>query len=307
MQFSSRNALLAYGAAIAAAVAPYVCFELVSRRRPENVPLLAIANQDGSADETAPNGYATINGLKMYYEIHGQGPPLVLLHGGCSTIETSFARILPRLAEKWRVIAVEQQGHGRTADIDRPMSYEQMADDTAALLEQLRIGQADLLGFSDGGTVALGVAIRHPDQVRRLVVIGTHYDKEGYYPEILEFRKTATVEDVPPELRDAYRRVAPVPEHWPQLVAKVARMGIEFAGWSKEQVESIAAPTLILLGDSDFVRPEHAVEMFRLHRVAQLAIAPGADHGLIEQDPELVLRWVDRFLLETSPGQKQSP
>ena len=256
------------------------------------------------ANVDVKTGYANVNGLKMYYEIRGSGRPIVLLHGGCSTIETSFGKVLNALAKSRQIIGVEQQGHGHTADIERPMTFEQMADDTAELLKQLKVKKADVLGYSDGGSVAIGIAVRHPDLVRKLVVVGTNYNPGGYYPEVLEFRKNAKPEDVPAELQAAYAKVAPDPNHWPEFVSKVSKMGIDFDGWSSEQIKSIASPTLVMIGDSDFVRPEHAVEMFRLLPHAQLAIVPGADHGVLDQRPEWVRSMLEAFLNAPMPDAK---
>lgn len=132
------------------------------------------------------SGYAHVNGLNMYYEIQGAGQPLILLHGGISTIGTSFGKLRPALAGRWKTIAVEQQAHGHTADIDRPLRFEQMADDTAALLGTLGIAKADFLGYSDGGNVAFAVAIRHPELMERVVLAGTNFNNEGLDPDILK-------------------------------------------------------------------------------------------------------------------------
>jgi pimeloyl-ACP methyl ester carboxylesterase len=244
---------------------------------------------------SAPGSYASVNGLEMYYEIHGAGRPLVLLHGGPTTIDTSFGKLLPTLAKARQVIAVEQQGHGHTADIDRPLSFEQMADDTAALLRHLKIEKADFFGYSDGGNVALGIAIRHPDLVRKLAVAGTNYNNDGIYPEILEFLKHARPDDLG-DLRDAYVRVAPRPEDWPRLVAKVAELGVQFKGWRPEDIRAIEAPALVMIGDADIVRPEHAVEMFRLLPHAQLAVLPGTDHIALVERVDWVLSMIAAFL-----------
>ncbi|MGH7792169.1 MAG: alpha/beta fold hydrolase, partial [Thermodesulfobacteriota bacterium] len=165
----------------------------------------------------AKNGYAPVNGLKIYYEIHGaadgKNPPLVLLHGGGSTIETSFGKVLPSLAKTRQVIAFEQQGHGHTADIaDRPFGFEQSADDTVGLLQHLKVEKADFFGFSNGGNIALQIAIRHPRRVRKLVVASAMFKRDGLYPHVWEFMKRASLENMPQALQDAYRRVAPHPE-----------------------------------------------------------------------------------------------
>ncbi len=227
--------------------------------------------------------YASVNGLKMYYEIHGttngSRPPLVLLHGGGSTIETTFGKVLPLLARHRQVIAFEQQGHGRTADIaDRPFTFEQSAEDAVGLLEQLKIEKADLFGFSNGGHIALRVAIRHPQRVRKLVVASAGVKRNGHYAEFWEFMKQAKLESMPRELREAYLRVAPHPEQLHTFFDKSAKRMREFKDFATEDMQSIQAPTLLLVGDADNVRPEHAVEMFRWLPHAQLAVIPGG-HG----------------------------
>ena len=245
--------------------------------------------------------WAGVNGLHMYYEIHGAGEPLVLLHGGYTTIETSFDAVLPALAQTRRIIAIEQQGHGRTADIDRPMTFEQMADDTAALLRSIGVDNADIFGFSDGGNVGLGLAIRHPGLVRKLVVAGTNFNRDGLYPEILEFLASGTAEDLG-ELGDAYAAVAPEPDAWPTVVAKVNTMSLEFAGWDRDDLRAISAPTLVMIGDNDIVRTEHAVELVRLIPDTQFAVLPGTDHIAFMTRSEWLLSMIPEFLDAEAPA-----
>jgi pimeloyl-ACP methyl ester carboxylesterase len=219
----------------------------------------------------------------MYYEFHGtrngENPPLVLLHGGGSTIETTFGKVLPSLAKTRLVIAFEQQGHGRTADIvDRPFSFEQSADDAVALMEHLKIERADFFGFSNGGNIALQIAIRHPNRVRKLILASAMFKRNGLYPEVWEFMKGSTLEDMPKELKEAYRKVSPHPEQLPTFHDKCAQRMLGFKDWRPEDIGSIEAPTLLMIGDADSVRPEHALEMFRLLRHARLAVFPGG-HG----------------------------
>lgn len=249
------------------------------------------------ASDRAVGAYAPVNGLDLYYEIHGVGRPLVLLHGGGSTITTSFGSVLPALAATRRVIAVELQGHGHTADVDRPLSFEQDADDVAALLRHLGIDRADVYGYSNGGNTALQIAIRHPSLVRRLVVAAGFFDEEGLDPEVREtFERSATPADMPAELRAAYEDVAPHPEHLPVLVTKLVTRMREFEGWPRADLRSIEAPTLILIGDADVVRPEHAVEMFRLIPNARLAVLPGTDHMQLVKRADLLLPILTGFL-----------
>jgi pimeloyl-ACP methyl ester carboxylesterase len=232
----------------------------------------------------------------MYYEIHGTGQPLVLLHGAISAIGSSFGKLLPLMARTRRVIAVELQAHGRTADVDRPLTMEQMAEDTVALLRHLGIGQADLFGFSMGAGVALQTAIQHPEVVRKLVVASLTYSPEGFHPELLDGIESMKPEDLAGSpFQEEYARIAPHPEDWPKLLEKNRRLDLEFQGWPAEAVRAVKAPTLIVIGDSDIVRPEHAVEIFRMlgggvmGDVAglprsQLAVLPGTSHiGLVDR------------------------
>jgi pimeloyl-ACP methyl ester carboxylesterase len=261
-------------------------------------------------------GYAPVNGLQMYYEIHGTGRPLVLLHGALTTVDTSFGKLLPELAKTRQVIAVEQQAHGHTADIDRPLSYEQMADDTAALLRHLGLEEADVFGYSMGAGVALQLAIRNPRLVRKLVLAAGSYNSNGMYPEML-----AGIEHLTPEalagspFEQAYVRTAPNPAHWARLVNKVKELDMKPQAWAPEDVRAIPSPTLIIIGDSDIIRPEHAVDMFRLRGggvpgdltglpSSQLAVLPGTTHvGLIDR-ADLLLPIIPAFLDAPLPQAK---
>jgi pimeloyl-ACP methyl ester carboxylesterase len=270
--------------------------------------LAVAADQGNKSDEPKTGGatektqgYAAVNGLKMYYEIHGAGKPLVVLHGAFG-----WATVYPTLAKNRQVIAVELQGHGHTADIDRPMTIEQLADDTAALLKQLKIERADFFGYSMGGNVALAVAIRHPNLVDRLAINGSNSGKieEAYEPETFKQFKSLPADFAPPVLKDAYDKVAPDPKKWPMLVAKVKKMGLEFKGFTREEMKSIKARVLITLGDRDGVRLEHAVEMFRLIPNAQLAVFPGGDHLLLFMSPDTVLAPIAAFLDAPVPAAR---
>jgi pimeloyl-ACP methyl ester carboxylesterase len=264
--------------------------------------------------ETTPRtGYAPVNGLRMYYEIHGRGEPLVLLHGVFGAIDL-WGPILTTLAEDHRVVAVEFQGHGHTADIDRPFSYEQWADDVAAVMEHLAIGQADVVGYSAGGNTALQVAIRHPERVRKLVGISTKYRSDGEYPEVL-----AGLQQMTPEVlagspfEDAYLRNAPHPEDFPVLVEKLKALFATEYAWPDADIRAIAAPTLLIVGDSDTIRPEHAVELFRLRGggvpgdfgplpSSRLAILPATTHGTIVVDrTDQLLAMIEAFLAAPMP------
>jgi pimeloyl-ACP methyl ester carboxylesterase len=217
------------------------------------------------ADPSPKTGFAPINGLEMYYEVAGSGPPLVLLHGALVSIDLSWRQVIPALAERHQVIAIEQQAHGHTGDIDRPLSYEQMADDTAALLEHLGVERADIVGYSMGGTTALQLAIRHPELVRKMVVMSTQFSPDGMYEESRALVQAMSPEDFTGSgLPEAYAAVAPDPTGWPGLVARVQQLVGSFQGFPPEAIASITAPTMVVVGDSDEIRPEHAVELFRL-------------------------------------------
>ncbi len=243
--------------------------------------------------------YADINGLKLYYEIHGKpgaSPPLVLLHGGGSTIETSFAHVLPELAKHRRVIAFDQQGHGRTADIaDRPFTFEQSADDAAALLRHLGIPRADFFGYSNGGSIAMQIAIRHPKLVRKLVIASAMYKRDGMIDGFWDGMRHASLKDMPAELKNEYLRVAPHPENLQSFHDKCVQRMLDFKDWPVSVLKGIDAPTLLIAGDHDVVRAEHMVEMLRLIPHAQLAVLPGTDHM------QLVERWpvamIEQFLM----------
>lgn len=240
--------------------------------------------------------YAPVNDLNMYYEIYGSGQPLVLMHGGMTTIE-DFGFLLPTFAEARQVIAFERQGHGHTADIDRPFSMQQWADDTAALLRHLNIEQADILGYSTGGSVALAFALRHPKMVRKLVLASAIYNREGYYPGIMEGLLQASASSLPEILRDMYTRAAPHPENWSKLVDKSIESVAAFEGWQPEKIQAISAPTLVMVGDSDIVRTEHAVDLSRLIPNAKLAVLPATDHiGILVQRAAWLAAMITDFL-----------
>jgi pimeloyl-ACP methyl ester carboxylesterase len=265
----------------------------------------------------APSGhYASIGPLRMYYEDRGQGPPLVLIHGGGSTVETSFGAVLPILARSHRVIAVEEQGHGHTADLARPLSFEQMAEDTAALLEQLHVRDADVLGFSSGGRVALELAVRHPSLVRRLIICSGFYAHAGLIPALRAgFEQPPNAAAMPKALRDAYLAAAPHPD-LQAFVAKTVAMMRSFPDVSDDKLRAIEAPTLVMLGDQDVILPDHAVRLAQLVKHGQLAIFPGAQHGAYlgvaesPRDPrlfELGIKTLERFLAEQStPGSRSA-
>lgn len=222
--------------------------------------------------------YATVNGLKMYYEIHGNGRPLVLIHGGGSTIMSTFGRILPELAKTHQVIAVELQAHGHTLDIDRPLSFEQDADDVAALLKQLHIEKADIMGFSNGGTTSLQIAIRHPELVNKLVLLAASYKRDGMQPGFFDGFQHVSLDHMPQPLKEAYLEANPDPKGLQTMFDRdVARM-VAFKDISDADIKAIQAPALVINGDAEVIRVEHALELSRTLPHAQLAILP-CGHG----------------------------
>jgi pimeloyl-ACP methyl ester carboxylesterase len=264
------------------------------------------------AGTQAQTGYAQVGDLNMYYEIHGTGRPLILLHGAYMTID-AMGPLLPGLAETRQVIAAEMQGHGRTADIDRPITYEQMADDTAGLARELGIDTADVFGYSMGGGVALQVALRHPQLVRRLVLASAGFASDAMPPEALAMFPSITPEMFAGSpIEQEYLRLAPNPGDFPKLVEKLKQLDTMDFAWPKDDIRAIAAPTLIILGDSDGVRLEHAVEFFKLRGggvmgdlsglpESQLAVLPGTTHyvppgsGLLDRH-DWLLTMVPPFL-----------
>ncbi|MEU0506854.1 alpha/beta hydrolase [Nocardia sp. NPDC005998] len=266
-----------------------------------------------SAKAPAPGAYADVNGLHMYYEVHGPAidqPPLVLLHGALSGIGTDFGQLIPELSRTRRVIAIEQQAHGHTADIDRPLGYEQMAEDTVALLHSIGVQRADILGYSMGGGVALQIALTHPDLVRKQIIAAASLDVNGIKPGLME-----GIADIQPEMlygtpfHNDYLANAPRPEDFPRLVAKVGEQDKNATPtFPVEAVRRITSPTLTMVGDADIIRPEHAVEMFRVFGGgamgdtpaglpnAQLAILPGTSHITLVHRPDLLLSIIPAFL-----------
>jgi pimeloyl-ACP methyl ester carboxylesterase len=233
--------------------------------------------------------HAPVNDLSMYYEVHGEGPPLILLHGAYMTA-VMMGPLASGLAEIRQVFVPEMQGHGRTADADRPLTYEQMADDVAALIGHLELEQADVVGYSMGGAAGLQLAIRHPELVRRLVVASAGFRYDAMAAEAIAMFPSITPEMFAGSPRETeYQRIAPNPGDFPTLVEKLKELHTTDFAWPEEDIRGVAAPTLIVLGDSDGVRLEHAVEMFKLRGggvmgdlsglpEAQLAVLPGTTH-----------------------------
>jgi pimeloyl-ACP methyl ester carboxylesterase len=257
--------------------------------------------------------YAKVNGMEMYYEVHGtretaESAPLILLHGALSAIGTSFGKLLPGLANGRQVIAVEMQGHGHTADIDRPLRYELLADDISALLVQLGIAQTDLFGWSLGAGVALQTALRHPGVVRKLVLASGSYNSDGLYPELLTDIEHSTADDLAgTPFYEEYVRIAPHPEHFAQLYAKQQELDGLPQDWPAEDIRALTMPVLLVTGDSDVIRPEHTLALFRLLGGgvpgdlvglprSQLAVLPGTTHVTLVERADWLVPMVTQFL-----------
>jgi len=256
-----------------------VCFTLPScnqANQPQEKKELTMQNSKEAV--IFKNGYAQVNGIKMYYEIHGEGKPLVLVHGGGSTIPSNFAYIIPMLAKQRKVIAMELQAHGRTADRNQDSSFEQDADDVAALLKILSIKKADFLGFSNGGTTTIQIALRHPELVDKMVLGSALCKRSGVPAQFFDFMKKASLANMPKELKDAYLAVNPDPNGLQIMHGRDAKRMVNFRDIPDEQIKSIKAPTLIIIGDKDVITPEHAIEMHRQILGSELAIIPGL-HG----------------------------
>jgi pimeloyl-ACP methyl ester carboxylesterase len=243
--------------------------------------------------------YAEVHGIKMYYEIHGEGRPVVLLHGGTATIQTSFPGQIPVLARSHRVIAIEQMGHGHTGDVaGRELSYEGMTEDTAALLVQLGIQNADVVGWSDGGQLALRLAFTHPELVRRVVASGVGLG--AVTPQMQQAMRALSADHWPAPVRDEYARVSPNgAQHWPVFFDKVRTMWAKPSwGFSEQDLGKIKATVLIVAGDRDFTRIEETTHIYRSIPNARLAILPGTDHYTFQKRPD----WLDPMILDFLDG-----
>lgn len=230
--------------------------------------------------EIQESGYAVVNGIKMYYEIYGKGNsiPLVLIHGGGSTIQSNWNSILPMLSKNHKIIAMELQAHGRTGDRNTPESFEQDAADVVALLEHLKITKADIIGFSNGGTTAMHIAINYPQIVNKLIAISCNYKREGMMPGFFEMMQHITFNDMPQPLKDAYLKANPDQKGLVNMFNKDRERMLAFKDYTDEQIKSIKAATLIIVGDRDGITVEHAVKMSKLISGARLSILPGT-HG----------------------------
>lgn len=266
------------------------------------------------ARKKSGQGYVDVNGLNMYYEIHGDGQPLVLLHGAFSAVGTSFGALIPLLAKQRQVIAFELQAHGRTADIDRPLSIEAMAGDTAAAIQKLGLDSVDLLGYSMGGSVALHSALRYPNLIRKLILMSVSFTLGGVRPGLMDGlgeMKAEMMHGSP--WHDEYIKIAPHPEHFATLFEKKTAMDRQIQDIPAESIQGLKMPALLIIGDSDLIRIEHAAEFLRLVGGdvfgdmppglpnSQLAVLPGTSHVSIVGRTELLTPIINSFLDKPLP------
>jgi pimeloyl-ACP methyl ester carboxylesterase len=253
-------------------------------------------------------GYAPVNGLKMYYEIHGSGEPLVLLHGSFVTIPSNWTGWIDEFAKTRKVIVVEMQGHGRTADINRDFSYENLADDIAAMLDYLEIKQADLLGYSMGGGVAMLVAIRHPEKVRKVVSVSAVFRHDGWVKEALDAFPQLTADSFKGSpIESEYKKLSPTPDAFAAFVKRVIAMDLKPYDFGADRLRATNAPFLFIHGDADGVRLDHIAEMFRLkgdeimgdmrpRSQSRLAVLPDTTHITLMEKSDAIIPIVNDFL-----------
>lgn len=253
------------------------------------------------------NAYSSVNGLNMYYEIYGQGEPLVLIHGGGSTIETNFEKIIPLLAQNRKVIALELQAHGRTNDRPADSSFEQDADDVITLLKNLNIPRADFLGFSNGGTTTIQIAIKHPEFVNKIILASALAKRNGVPDWFWGMMENANLDSMPQPLKDGYITVAADPNGLQTMHDRDAKRMINFKDIPDDDIKLIKSPTLIIIGDKDIITPEHALELHRQIANSQLAIIPGLHGEYIGEittitdkfkESEMVIPMIEKFLNE---------
>ncbi|MDZ5699784.1 alpha/beta hydrolase [Chelativorans sp. M5D2P16] len=253
-----------------------------------------------------------VNGMQMYYEVSGRGDPLIVLHGAYMNIP-SMGEIIPMLAESHEVYALELQGHGRTTDIDRPITYQNLADDVAVFMDAIGIDKADVFGYSMGAAAGLQLAIRHPEKVNKLAAASVAYDAEGWQPALKAFIPQMTVEMfLDMHFADQYRELAPDPDGFPVLVEKLIALEHEPMAW-EEDVKALKTPVLIITGDADIATLEHSVSMFRLLGggvmgdmgeplpESRLAVMPATAHTAVIRQPALLHAFVEPFLNGETP------
>jgi len=300
----NRHIITGLRVAVVLAVMASCNSEQKEKQEPSTASKDTVVSQNTKPIES---GYADINGLKMYFEVYGNGKPIVLLHGSYMNIPLNWQHIIPLLAKDRKVIVAEMQGHGRTKDISREFSFEGMADDVSGLLKHLKIDSADILGYSMGGGVAFQVAVRHPEQVRRLVILSGTYKHDGWWPEVEAMYSTFTADmfnGTP--IKKQYDSLGNDPARFPEYVKKVISIDLKPYDWSKD-VKKIQAPIFMAIGDMDGVRYEHALELFRAKGggkmgdlnglpKSRLAILPSTTHIGMMQRTDWLIPMITDFL-----------
>ncbi|HWG32519.1 MAG TPA: alpha/beta hydrolase [Gemmatimonadaceae bacterium] len=270
--------------------------------------LMTLAATAASAQQDSTSGYAPVNGVNMYYEVHGSGEPVVLLHGAFMTITNNWDGWIGELSKTRKVIAVEMQGHGRTADVPRDITYANLADDVAGLLDYLKIPRADLMGYSMGGVVAMECAIRHPDKVRKAVIISSAFRSDGMGPEGLAAIRNLTADDFKGSpIETEYRKLSPTPNDFPKFVQRLVATASKDYDLGADNLKATTAPMFFIFGDADGIRLAHVAEMFRLkggeihgdmqaRSASRLAILPNTTHVTLMQRIPIIVPMVNDFL-----------
>ena len=270
--------------------------------------LMTLVMTVASAQQKPTSGYAPVNGLKMYYEVHGSGEPVVLLHGAFMTITSNWDGWIGELSKTRKVIAVEMQGHGRTSDVPRDFTSENLADDVAALLDYLKVPRTDLIGYSMGGEVAMQCAIRHPDTVRKAVIISSTFRSDGMVAGALESISKLTADDFKGSpIETEYKKLSPTPDDFPKFVQRIVAMASKPYDFGADKLRATKAPMFFIHGDADGVRLTHVAEMFRLkggdihgdmgpRSASRLSILPDTTHVTLMQRMSIIVPMVNDFL-----------
>lgn len=239
--------------------------------------------------------YVKVNGIRMYYELHGAGAPLLLIHGGAGN-GMQFSKQLPAFSPRYRCIVPDCCAQGRTTDRPGPLTYHAMAEDMIALLDHLHVARVDIMGWSDGGNIGLDMAMHHPERVSHLVTFGANFQPDGLNPQDVEWNNSATADSFGPDMRSGWMKLNPQPQHFEEALNKVIAMWRTLPRWSLADLRSIRAKVLVCAGDHDLIRPEHTAQLAQTIPGAEMWIVPNASHSAMIEHPELVNPKVLEFL-----------